>query len=322
MIQITTKRATVFERYPKTTLAGVWFFAFVIFFICVEFALSSFTGLGHPVLFLEDPSFGYRLKPNQETYRFGGAHFKINNLGLRANEDWDSSVDDKILFLGDSVTYGGNRISNEELFSEIATRGIEGFETGNVGMPNYGVENVYGLVVNSGFLPAKFYVTVFIEEDFYRGLVQAGNRPWIMTESPHFALEELARWVWFRYFANTRASNQRQTARVSAADRRANAARKLKEMDTFLKSKGYSHLIFISPSQPQVLGEAPIDSDVKAVLDQYEVDAIYLLPKIAALPASEDDRKAWFQDNYHLTARGHEVWGELMRQELSKWIAR
>src|SRR5437764_955827 len=84
---------------------------------CAGGARRRLTGLGRPVLFYEHPSFGYRLKPNQETWRFGGAHFKINNLGLRAESDWDASTGNKVLFLGDSVTYGGNHISNEDLFS-------------------------------------------------------------------------------------------------------------------------------------------------------------------------------------------------------------
>ena len=151
---------SVFERHPRAALA-VFFLAFLMLFaIGAEVALNSFTGLGRPVLFYENPVYGYRMKPNQETWRFGGAHFKINNLGLRANEDWDDDIRGKVLFVGDSVTYGGNHISNEDLFSTLAVKGLP-LKAGNAGIPNWGVENVYGLVVEEQFAPAA---TVVLDE--------------------------------------------------------------------------------------------------------------------------------------------------------------
>ena len=159
---------SVFERHPRTTLAGVWLVFLLVFVVVAEVGLKRLSGLGRPVLFQAHPAYGYRLQPNQETWRFGGAHFKINNLGLRASGDWDADPKDKILFLGDSVTYGGNHISNRDLFSELAVKGIPGMQPGNAGIPNWGVENVHALVVKEKFLPASVYVTTFIEDDFYR----------------------------------------------------------------------------------------------------------------------------------------------------------
>ena len=198
----TQAKRSAFERHPVVTIALIWFVLLVAFLGVAEIALRELTGLGRPVLFYKDPSFGYRLQPNQETTRFSGAHFKINNLGLRASSDWDSVKDDKILFLGDSVTYGGNHISNHELFSDIAVQRLDGFQSGNAGIPEWGVENVYGLVVEKQFLPAAIYVTTFIEDDFYRGLTLPENRPWIPYESPPSALHELAAFLWAKWFAN------------------------------------------------------------------------------------------------------------------------
>lgn len=312
---------SIFERNAKKTLVFIWLFALGTFFVLAEIILQRFSGLGNPVLFFENPSFGYRLQPNQETYRFGGAHFRINNLGLRANQDWDTSIEGKVLFLGDSVTYGGNHISNDELFSEIAVTGLDGYQSGNVGMPNYGVENVYGLVVESEFLPAKYYVSTFIERDFYRGLVLPENRPWILTEPPGFALQELGRWLWFRYVRNTRETNRRETERVPEFVRRENAVKKLKAMDDFLKSKGFDHLIFISPSRSQILGHNSVDLELNAVLNQYQIQVVYLLERISLAGVSDEERLSWYQDRHHLTTKGHQVWGELMQKEFEEWIA-
>jgi len=305
---------SVFERHPRATLAGVWLVFLLLFAVVAEVGLKQLSGLGRPVLFQAHPAYGYRLQPNQETWRFGGAHFKINNLGLRAREDWDPGIKDKILFLGDSVTYGGNHISNHELFSELAASNLPGLRSGNAGIPNWGVENVYGLVVQEKFLPASVYVTTFIEDDFYRGLTSGRNKPWIKYEMPRFALEELAEFVWHKYFADTREINRRERESEPADARVARAAAKLKEMDEFLKARGHRHLIFISPTRQQALGQRPPDARVKAQLDKHGVGAVYLLERLPPAPAEE--RRAWYQDNDHLTAKGHAVWGRMIRDEL------
>ena len=86
-------------------------------------------GLGKPVLYQADLRYGYRPQPNKEYQRYYGAKIKLNNLSLRTNEDWDIKKDNKILFLGDSVTYGGSYIDNTELFSNLAAKGLKNYQS-------------------------------------------------------------------------------------------------------------------------------------------------------------------------------------------------
>lgn len=307
-------KTSIFERHPKKTLAVVWIALLLLLVAGAEVALKSLAGLGRPVLFEPHPAYGYRLRPNQETHRFGGAHFKINNLGLRAAADWDARTEGKVLFLGDSVTYGGNHLSNGDLFSEVAVRGL-GVTAGNAGIPNWGVENVHALVVQAGFLPASTYVTTFIEDDFYRGLTTPQNKPWIKYEAPAFALEEFADFVWHKYIRNPRNLNRAERERKPAEVRATQATLKLAEMDALLKARGYRHLIFISPTRAEVLG-APRDARVEALLKEHGIEAVYLLdnPRVSGAPA--DEKRSWFQDDVHLTQQGHAVWGEAMGEAL------
>jgi hypothetical protein len=314
--------SSVFERNPKKTLAAFFLVFLGVFLVAAEIGFKTFSGLGRPVLFYQHPSFGYRLKPNQETWRFGGAHFRINNLGLRAKDDWDADVRDKVLFLGDSVTYGGNHIGNHQLFSALAVDGLPGLRSGNAGIPNWGVENVHGLVVKEKFLPASVYVTTFIEDDFYRGLTTGRNRPWIKYETPRFALEELAEFVWHKYFANTAEINRREREGEPPEVRVERAARKLKEMDGFIRARGYTHLVFISPTLQEVLGERPRDAQVKRELERQGIEAVYLLDKPRIFSASAEEKRSWYQDNDHLTPKGHAVWAQLIRDELVRALPR
>lgn len=313
------RKSSIFERHPKATLGFIWVLSLILFFGLTEVMLRHFSGLGQPVLFYKNSSFGYRLKPNQDTTRFGGATFRVNNLGLRANMDWDSSIKDKILFLGDSVTYGGNHISNEYLFSEVAVERLPNFHSGNAGIPNWGVENVYGLIVEENFLPASIYVTTFIENDFYRGLTSGENKPWIKYEKPHFALQELADFLWHRWIRNPRKKNRlAQQKQGQPTERVQRAVIKLKKIDAFLESKGYCHLILISPTQLQVSNEREKDLLVKSLLDQHGVEVVYILDNIRLTTAPNDEKQSWYQDNVHLTAAGHRVWGEVIYEELRK----
>jgi hypothetical protein len=311
---------SVFERHPRATLAAVWLAFLLLFAAAAELALRHFTGMGYPVLFYSHPVYGYRMLPNQETWRFGGAHFKINNLGLRADEDWDRAPQDKILFVGDSVTYGGNRISNADLFSAVAARGLNGWRSGNAGIPNWGVENVYGLVVQERFLPAAVYVTTFIEDDFYRGLQTGRNKPWIKYQQPALALQELAEFLWYKNFTQVRELNRLEREAEPAQVRVARAAAKLKEMDEFLKARGLRHVIFISPTRPQAMRERPRDPLVKAELDKAGVPAIYILDKPRLRAASPEQVAVWYHDIDHLTKEGHAVWGEIMREDLGRLV--
>ncbi len=308
--------SSIFERHPKATLACAWLAFLVLFVVVAEIALKQLSGLGRPQLFYSHPSYGYRLQPNQETWRFGGAHFRINNLGLRARDDWDAGVEDKIVFLGDSVTYGGNHISNHELFSEAAVKRLPGLRSGNAGIPNWGVENVYGLVVEARFLPAGIFVTTFIEDDFYRGLASGRNKPWIKYETPYFALQELTEFVWHKYLRNTREINRLEREGEPPEARIERAARKLKAMDEFLRAGGRRHLMFMSPTRQQVLGQRPRDMRVKAALEKHGVKIVYLLDKPRVAAASPEVKRSWYQDNDHLTAKGHAVWGEMIGEEL------
>jgi len=309
---------SVFERHPRTMLALFWLAFLLLFFLASEIALRQLTGLGRPVLFQAHPAYGYRLKPNQETWRFGGAHFKINNLGLRAQRDWDSSREGKILFLGDSVTYGGNHVSNEELFSEVAAARLAGFEAGNAGIPNWGVENVHGLVVGAEFLPASVYVSTFIEGDFYRGLDPGLKLPWVRYEPPLLALEELADFVWHKHVIDTQQSNRRVREADPPDVRMARGATKLQAMDAYLKDRGFPHFVFISPTLEEVLGEAPRDPKVHAALARLGIEAVYLLDEPIMRAATPAERRSWFQDDMHLTPKGHAVWGALIGERLAE----
>ena len=82
----------------------------------LDIILAKKYGLGTPVIYKYSNIVGYEIKPNQKLKRLGN-EIDINKHGMRSS-NWRNDIPNKILFFGDSVTYGGSIVSNSDLFSE------------------------------------------------------------------------------------------------------------------------------------------------------------------------------------------------------------
>jgi hypothetical protein len=80
-------------------------------------------GLGNPVLITPDSACEYILKPDQRVYRFF-SHTRTNHYGMRSEEVPPSRDPGRlrILFVGDSLTYGTSRVDQSQIFTEILHR--------------------------------------------------------------------------------------------------------------------------------------------------------------------------------------------------------
>lgn len=311
-------KKNVFEKHPKLTLTGVLLFLSVISIVSLEWAAGFFFGLGNPVIYESHPVYGYRPEPNQMVSRKKHDMVQINNLGLRATKDWDqSNTKHKILFLGDSVTYGGSYITNEQLFSTLAVEWLPGYESGNAGVNGWGVNNVCALVTEMNFLPADIYVSVFPEGDFYRGLSRIGGQPF-WTTKPRYALEEL--FHYFMYKIQLRQMPPTHFYRLNSQDKAhiaSIAVRNLKSMDDFLRRHGKTHLIYISPSRSEMLELQTEDMALKRLFKDYDLKVSYLKDRIGN---QTPDVKVFFHDEIHLSVEGHQQWAKMIEPDLKRVI--
>ena len=303
--------ANIFEKHKVLTIVSFTLPVILILGILTELCMEKFMGLGNPILYDSSLIYGFRPLPGKTYTRFKGAQVKFNNLGIRANEDWEGNIDNKILFLGDSVTYGGSYISNQELFSYLAVKDFNGWQSGNAGVNAWGVENIYGLVVETNFTPAKVYVTTLTEGDFERGLNRMTGQPFFNI-SPRYAFKEL--WLYFCCKQNDKRYMDWQEF-ATPAERKyviKKAVGKLKKMEMFLSSKDYQHFIFITPNKNQFLGIEGKDNLITNILSDYELKPIYILDKLRSKLNTENI----YHDSVHLTKKGHEVWGEVIKEEI------
>jgi hypothetical protein len=89
----------------------------------VEAALRFGLGLGNPVLITPDAACSYFLKPDQDIRRFFARTY-VNHYGMRSEDV--SAVRQagalRLMFVGDSITYGTSRVDQQQLFTELVHR--------------------------------------------------------------------------------------------------------------------------------------------------------------------------------------------------------
>lgn len=305
---------SAFERHPKTTAIAVTACSVLLALVLFELVLRVGFGLGRPVLYRSSPLFGYRLQPNQLVYR-RGVEIRVNNLGLRADRDWDANIENKILFLGNSVTYGGTGISNAQLFSHLAATGCEGYLGGNAGVNGWGVENIAALVIDDEFLPARTYVSVLQEMDFYRGLSKLAGKPF-WSHTPRFAMQELLAAFYLDRLNEIYDEHESFVSQREKEKTVARACARLKELDDFLKQRGYRHLIYMSTNTKQLFENEPPDPLVLKHLNKNDIHPISIKDRAELKAMKREDVKRLFYDWNHLTAEGHAVWARIICNDL------
>lgn len=160
--------------------------ALSIFFLVfiADIVAKKGLGLGEPIVYDAHALWGYSPRANRTYTRFDGDIVTFNNVGTRSIHDWDHKARN-LLFLGDSVTYGGSYINDEQTFASLACNSLKGWLCHNAGVNAYGILNMvarsrYDERINS----APIRIFTFISGDFDRGLQKSDTAHFILREPP------------------------------------------------------------------------------------------------------------------------------------------
>ena len=147
----------------------------------------KYVGLGDPIIY--DPNFvyGYAPRINQKKNRLKNSTVTINDIGLRTIYDWKENEDKKkIIFFGDSVTYGGSYIDDKETFSHLTCEHLNdiNYLCGNAGVNAYGIHNiVYRSRYDTRITDDNLRIFILVPDDFYRGLQDHNTAHFFMKEN-------------------------------------------------------------------------------------------------------------------------------------------
>ena len=152
----------------------------IVLLSLMEFSLRIY-GLGYPIIYEKSLLWGYNPLPSQKTKRLKNATVTINEEGLRTSKKFTNV--NKIIFYGDSVTYGGSYIDDTEIFSELVCENLnkikELYSCGNAGVNAYGIRNIVKRIKNyEKKFPGHYIIITIIEGDFLRNFSQINSLPY------------------------------------------------------------------------------------------------------------------------------------------------
>lgn len=277
-----------------------------IFSIFITFSVNyyfEFIGLGDPVRYDKDFVYGFAPKVNQKKKRFKNSNITINESGLRSVDNWKDSKKEKILFIGDSVTYGGSYIDDKQIFSYLVCNELEKFICGNAGVNAYSIINM----VNRSRYDERIHdadIVIFLVSgfNFLREYANSYIAHFYMNSQKFFlpGLMEAISFVFTKYDINNILSKKDDTKKY-------NHHKELVEYSI-------EQLIFEierlkkNNKKVRILYSVEKNSNPSTKkLNQYIYN--FLNHKLDDLYSLEDTlkKKEYFVDNAHLSPKGHAV---------------
>jgi hypothetical protein len=297
-------------------------------------------GLGEPILFDVKPSYRYAPQPNQSQTRRRGAKVTIDSKGFRAVNDWTSPADGKILFIGDSVTWGGTYIDDQDTFAAGVCARLEQatgkrFVCGNAGTNEYGTDNMAERIRYKNVDDETALIVTIIMDDPFRGLRDA-DAAYLFTKapSPPFrALWEASAFVAWRLDRALRHGIVRLPPahaprpgdppfRFSrSAEEMRVGERSLQNLFAAIRETqrpGRKVLLVLSPMAIELNGhETEVTTAVRAILERSGFELLDLHAPVSAAYTAD-----FYYDGVHLDRQGHRFYAEqiarrLLRAEVS-----
>lgn len=163
--------------------------------LCILEWGARLLGFGQIVEFVPDDACGFLARPSQTAYVYG-QRVRINSLGLRGPElvTPKPSGTSRVVFVGDSITYGGGKIPEERLFCRaVATsaqqQGLQ-IEAVNLAIPAWSPQNWWRYIEKYGLHQADAVVLVLPECDLARQFNNLRNSG-LREHSPPLRLQML-----------------------------------------------------------------------------------------------------------------------------------
>jgi lysophospholipase L1-like esterase len=298
---------------------------FSIFFL--EFLLRIY-GLGDPIIYKTNLSYRYAPSPNQSVIRLNKSKITINDKSLRATQQWDSKNLNKILFLGDSVTYGGSYIDDKEIFSELVCQNLNQVDKkkylcGNAGVNAYGVDNIKNRILYGEVQDSNWIIVTLIGEDGFRSLQDVTAIPAFLNKPKFFpAIQEIClhlAWklnIFLRTSYSYNLPAQTKT-KINFVDFFEESFRSLNNTLITELAKGKKILVVFHPSKESVLSGIETEEYVlmKNIFKEKQSKLLFLDMFFIIKSSYSSDL---YYDSAHLDQKGHKLFAERISTIISE----
>lgn len=273
-------------------------------------------GLGDPILYDNRAAYGYRPLPNQTRRRLFGAQVSVNDLGVRGPEVAPERPKDtvRLLFLGDSVTWGGSSVDDDVVFPAVAGRTLAAavdapVESLDAGVNAWGPQNVLGFLLETRGFDSSVWVLTLLQDDFRREKTHLGEVPYFSV-APRSAIEELAVYGAYRLMNRYRLKKPADDLERLATDNLA----VIEAIIQTARLQDVELLLVWHPTEDEVPPNPPSGrrAALLALAKKHDVPVLDLTDAYAA-----SAEKVW-TDGMHLGTAGHRVAGEAIARKLGE----
>ena len=292
--------------------------AFGIFF---SELIGKNIGLGDPILYKEDNLVGYRLRPNQRKKRLRDANVSSDKEGFRFEPIEEKNLyADIIVFVGDSVTYGGSTIDDSELFSTLYCEENKNLICLNSGLNSWGIYNMARFISNfslySSRIPHKFVLVITPVDDLRNFAILRGLPFWSNSPKKPKSINEVINYSLLKYvttnfrskeqlnpFKNNEVSKINQQTRIHAWE----------DLNNYLTISNYDVEVVITPPKAWFEKTEEFKYEIKSydeflekIQKNQKVKKTCNLYYLIKDKYSPDD----YLDHHHLSKEGHRKWAK------------
>jgi hypothetical protein len=283
-----------------------------------EVTFRLLLGLGDPVLVAPDAACGYITKPNQRIFRFF-VHTRINRFGMRSEEISRGRPPGvvRVLFVGDSITYGTTHVDQSKIFTELVDKGLPAIlhspvQVLNVSASAWAPDNEWSWVRSRGIFESNLVLLVLNDGDLAQPRATIDQVAELPQKRPLSAIGEVwSRFVMPRILHVAPRTDAGDAAVPSAITERENLEDLYRFRSLVADQHGRMALVFVPFRRDIPTPSSSAETVLRNWADQNEVP---FLDVTSALSRYSVDQICIY-DHTHLNALGNQVVGdEILRQ--------
>jgi hypothetical protein len=311
-------------------------FWIVLFLIAVTVSLEvslRILGVATPPLFQADPEIGYMMAPEQNINRLGRRIY-INHFHQRSDElaEKPAPGTERIMFLGDSVTFGIANVDQSQTYPEIVGTTLrssgKNVEVANASAVSWGIGNERAYIARFGTFGSKSIVLEVGSSDLLQPSSTGASidvNPAQRSKPPISAIGEVfSRFLIPRVKTALGFPDPFDKEPVSTEDREKQfnvGMDHFRRLVALVREQGTQPVVMLVPGEGELLADEhrftryePYRPRFLDIAQSLSLPIINLAPEWAAKPDMHD----YFNDGTHLTVRGNEVVAARIVEELAK----
>ncbi len=280
-----------------------------IIILFVILAVSIFTeiylryvGLGDPVRYDSDYIYGYSPKINQQKERIDGSIVTINDVGVRSKINWKNNNKSKIVFFGDSITYGGSYIDDDETFTSLVCKTLDNYLCGNAGVNAYSVINIVNRSkFDERLNDSEIVIFVLAPGDFYREYADSNTAHFYLNNKKFFlpATLEAISFIATKYDLNNKISKLDDSTKLHKKELISYSIDYLKQEILRLKKNNKKVLVFYTIEKNDPNSLKSINEFIINSINEKKIEIINLNNILI--------KDEYYYDNVHYSSKGHVV---------------